>query len=121
MLIEILKPDFSFCDERGTLTQLVHDGFKQVNVIFSKKGVARGMHYHKENKEIFYIISGSVKLKVSKDTETEYEEYIFKADDMFLIPQFVKHSFFYEEDTLKVSMYNIGVEYGNGTKDIYLE
>ena len=50
MLIEILKPDFVFEDERGKLTQLVHDGYRQMNIIFSKKDVLRGNHYHKENR-----------------------------------------------------------------------
>lgn len=119
MLIEILKPDFCFEDNRGKLTQLVHEGYKQVNVLFTKKGVERGSHYHKENKEIFYIISGSLKLNVSRDSISE--EYYFKAGDMFLIPEYVMHSFFYEEDTLKVSMYSNGVEKNNGTKDIFTE
>ena len=119
MLIEIIEPDFSFKDERGSLTQLVHKGFNQFNVIFSKKNVLRGDHYHKENREGFYIMTGRLKLIVSKGTQQE--EYIFKPGDMFIIPPYVMHSFFYEEDTWLASMYDIGVEHENGTKEIYTE
>ena len=28
-----IKTDFEFADERGTITQLIHDGYKQINVI----------------------------------------------------------------------------------------
>lgn len=31
------KVDFQFMDDRGTLVQLIHDGYKQINVIISKK------------------------------------------------------------------------------------
>ena len=55
-MIEFIKPDFSFADERGALTQLCREGWKQINVTSSKAGVFRGGHYHKNNKEAFYII-----------------------------------------------------------------
>ena len=47
------------------------------------------------------------------------EEYIFYKGDMFKIPPYVLHSFYYEEDTWLVSMYDKGVELQNGEKDIY--
>ena len=41
-MIEKRNVDFSFADSRGELIQIVHDGFKQVNVLRSYKGVMRG-------------------------------------------------------------------------------
>ena len=41
-MYKTLKPDFTFTDERGTLVQLVHSGYTQVNVITTEKGVVRG-------------------------------------------------------------------------------
>ncbi|WP_167958647.1 cupin domain-containing protein [Anaerosporobacter faecicola] len=117
MLIELLKPDFIFQDERGDLTQLVHEGFQQVNVIRSVKGVIRGDHYHKLNREAFYVIEGEFKLDVQKDGIVEH--YVFKKGEMFLIPEYVMHSFEFVEDTLLVSFYDKGVELDNGEKDIY--
>ena len=54
-MIEFIKPDFAFTDDRGYLKQLCHEGWKQVNVSFTKSGVFRGGHYHKLNNEAFYI------------------------------------------------------------------
>ena len=51
MLIEFIKPDFEFADDRGALTQLVHGGWNQVNYITSVAGAFRGDHYHLQNKE----------------------------------------------------------------------
>lgn len=119
MLIKILTPNFEFEDERGKLVQLVREGYKQFNIIFSNKDVERGDHYHKENNEAFYVITGKLNLKAEKDGVTE--EYTFSVGDMFEIPPFVMHSFLYLEDTLLASMYSNGVELANGAKDIYTE
>lgn len=116
MLIEFLTPDFMFTDARGSLTQLVREGYRQVNVIFSKAGVFRGGHYHVLNREAFYVVSGKFKLVASKDGMQEY--YTLKTDDFFTIPPVVCHSFMFLEDTLLISLYDCGVELPDGTKDI---
>lgn len=107
--------DFDFQDERGTIVQLVHEGYRQVNVITTKKGVMRGGHYHKQNKEAFYIISGSLTIEVNG------EKTDFGAGDFFGIDANDMHSFYFLEDTLLVSMYSDGVELADGSKDIFTE
>ena len=119
MLIEFVKPDLVFENEAGCLKQLVHEGWKQVNVITSKKGSVRGGHYHKQNRECFYIVEGSFLLTVWKDDTKE--EYEIKQNDMFIIPEDVFHTFAYHEDTLLVAMYDNGVEIDENTKDIWNE
>lgn len=117
MLIRILKPDFIHKDDRGTLTQLVHDGYKQVNVIYSDPGSIRGRHYHKENTEAFYIISGKLTLILEKDGVRE--EHRFETEDMFEVPPYAVHEFIFTEATTLISMYSNGVEISDGLKDIY--
>lgn len=119
MLITYMKPDFEFKNENGVLLQLVHDGWKQFNVISSTANGVRGGHYHKYNEEGFYIISGRFHLKVWKDDVEE--TYEMKAGDMFLIKPYVFHTFEYLEDTLLISMYSNGVELDSHTKDIWSE
>lgn len=118
MMIKILQPDFCFEDDRGNLVQLVHEGYQQYNILFSKKGAERGSHYHKQNDEAFYVIMGTLHLKVM-DQEEKEETYIFQTGEMFMIPSFVTHSFSYDEDTFLASMYSNGVVNKDGTKDIY--
>lgn len=114
-MLKIIKTDFHFVDDRGTIEQLIHDGYKQINVISSKKGVVRGGHYHKENHEAFYIISGELNLYVNG------VNYHFSAGDFFGIEPYDLHSFEFLENTLLVSMYSNGVERPDGTKDIFTE
>lgn len=119
-LIEILKPDFVFEDERGILSQITHSPFAQTNAVFSKKGAIRGgFHYHNFSKEIFFVISGSVKTTVHLNGQTE--EYIFNSGDMFMIPEKVSHNMEYLEDTYLVAFYTNCVELDDGTKDIISE
>ena len=117
-MIEILKPDFEFEDERGKLTQLVREGFTQFNIIFSRTGTFRGNHFHKFNREAFFVMCRKFELLAQKDGEEE--KFCFSDGDMFLIPPFVNHSFCYHTDTLLASMYDVGVELPNGEKDIFV-
>lgn len=117
MLVRITKPDFVFDNESGRLTQLVHDGWKQVNVILSNAGCTRGGHYHKYNDEAFYIISGSFRLTLYRDGVSESHEFI--QNEMFVIPSYVSHEFLFHEDTLLVSLYSNGVESSDTDKDIW--
>ena len=112
-----LEPDFVFEDSRGFLSQLIHDGFKQINVLFSKKGCSRGNHFHKVSKEAFYVVDGSVEVIFCKDDITE--EHLFSKGDFFMVEPFVKHSMFFPCDCLIIQIYDVPVENSNGLKDIY--
>lgn len=120
MLIEYMKPDFEFNNENGFLKQLVHDGWKQVNVIFSPAGSVRGGHYHKYNEECFYVVSGGFKLRLWMDKENP-EVYDISQGEFFKLKPYVFHTFEYVEDTTLVSMYSNGVEMANDEKDIWNE
>lgn len=113
-LIEFIKPNFEFQDERGSLTQLFREGWSQVNFITSEKGSLRGGHYHKNNLEMFYIISGDIKLHL-KDLRTGVtEEYLLTKGDMFKIKANISHSFNFLSSCQLISAYDIGVETKSG-------
>ena len=111
--------DFQHKDERGVLTQLIHGGYQQVNVVESKRGSIRGAHFHKRTVEAFYLISGSVEVEFQKMDRKE--KVAFKKGDFFEVVPFVLHNMYFPEDCLMVQMYDIPVENENGLKDIYME
>ena len=113
------KVDFQHIDNRGSLTQLIHNGFKQINVLDSKKGVERGSHFHKRAVEAFYVISGSV--EVTLWDKNNKEIVVFNKGDFFEIHPFVLHNMLFLEDCLMVQMYDEPVENLDGTKDIFME
>lgn len=116
-MVEILKTDFEHIDTRGRLIQLAHERYEQVNVLISNDEAQRGGHYHKEIREAFYIISGSVFLTAKQDDKTQ--EYYFSAGDFFEIEPFTIHSMRFPEYCVMVQMYSKSVERPDGTKDIH--
>lgn len=119
-LIQILTPDFCFPDERGLLVQICHEGYQQVNAVFSKKGAVRGnMHYHKHTRESFFILSGCVKVTAALDGARE--EKIFRTGDMFGFAPNVRHTFAYLEDTYLTALYSEPVDGPDGVRDIYTD
>lgn len=118
-MVDFLTPDFQFTDERGTLVQLVREGYKQVNVVRSKAGAFRGGHCHRLNKEAFYVVEGSIELTVRK--EGVEKNFHFFSGDMFAIHPMVYHDFLFHSDTILIGMYDKGVELPNGEKDIIAE
>lgn len=117
-LFKVLKPDFEFKDERGELCQLVHDGWKQTNVLITKAGVIRGVHYHKISREAFYVVSGSVDVKFCKEEEKANRH--FGTGEFFMVMPNVVHELSFPEDCVMVQLYDIPVEKKDGTKDIYV-
>ena len=117
MLYQQLSPDFTFADNRGTLTQLVHTGYTQINVVTSEAGTLRGSHYHKRSTEAFYVISGTVDVTLRR--ENKEEKVTFQSCDFFQIEPCTAHSMFYPEDTVLVVLYDMPVELENGEKDIF--
>lgn len=117
MLYKMLDADFRHIDERGSLVQLVHEGYKQVNVIISKGGIVRGGHYHKLNFEAFYVVNGSFEVTFLKNGVEEKS--IFHTGDFFEIEPYTGHIFTYLQDTVLIGLYNVGVEKENGEKDIF--
>lgn len=116
-MIEILTPDFTFTDDRGTLTQLVHEGFSQVNAVFTKAGKIRGnFHYHEGTKELFFVIKG--KIEITAKYNGVSENYTFSDGDMFMVNENVRHTFSYIDDTYLVALYTNPIEKEDGTKDI---
>lgn len=118
-LFEKLNIDFEHSDYRGRLVQIIHEGYQQVNILETKKGVTRGCHYHKRCREAFYVIKGRVEVKLKRGGEAETIE--FGPNDFFAIDSKTCHSMFFLEDCLMIQMYDSPVELNDGTKDIYVE
>lgn len=115
--IKFIKPEFTHKDDRGFLTQITSKGkWSQVNYIESDRGAIRGNHYHKLNRELFYVIKGQFYLTLERDGNKK--TYDIVAKDMFVIEPFVRHSFEYVKKTMLITMYDKGVELENGKMDM---
>lgn len=116
-LFKRMEPDFTFCDERGVLVQLVHMGYEQVNVLVSKAGVTRGKHYHKETIEAFFVVNGMVSVDFEQAGESCTET--FRQGEFFCVFPGVRHTMHFTEETILVALYERGIERADGKKDIF--
>ena len=116
-LYKRMKTDFSHEDDRGTLIQLAHEGYEQVNVLVSKAGVSRGRHYHKETAEAFFVVEGETTVDFERNGERQTD--IFRKGEFFRVFPWVRHTLRFETDAILVALYEHSVERADGTKDIY--
>ena len=104
-------------DDRGYLVEFELDNWQQANVLFSKKGVIRGCHYHKFTKELFYLIEGALFLELKcVETGAKYTEEL-SMGAMFNIPPFTWHKLIFLADTHLMTFYNVKFDPSN--PDIY--
>ncbi len=115
-LYELLEVDFKHEDQKGRLIQLVNSGFKQINVLVSYRGAKRGGHFHQTTKEAFYVISGSVDVKLVRKNEKEIVH--FNEGDFFVINPNITHEMSFPEDCVMVVLYEKPVTLEDGTRDI---
>ena len=58
MLETVTQPGVAFTDDRGDITNVLEKGINHVAVITSKAGAVRGNHYHPEDVQHCYLVSG---------------------------------------------------------------
>ena len=90
------KVEPAFEDERGKIYDLVdRESIRHIGLITFTKGAVRGSHYHKTAKQITYVVSGKIELRLkdAKDANQKKEQTILmEAGDMIAIPPMTIHS-----------------------------
>jgi len=105
---------FQHGDARGSITGLLNTGiWREVNLISSDAGVTRGGHFHKHTEECFIILSGQIRVVLSKrDDSGEWrrEEHLFSAGDVFIVPPWVMHTFIVLEKAQWINLLSVPVD-----------
>lgn len=106
--MKILGPEYIRENKKGSLIQLPVGNWKQCNILKIKKGHTFGRHYHKEKKELFYVLEGKIHLTIFHVTKflTMYANYI-KSGGCFLVEPYEKHIINAEEDSILVELLSL--------------
>ena len=102
MQIKKTKIKAAFEDERGAIYDLLDkEEIHHIGMITSKKGSVRGNHYHKDARQITYILSGKMELtlKDMKDKNAKPQKMMMEEGDAVDIPAMVAHSLKALEET----------------------
>lgn len=86
-------PYATHADARGRFRGLTRDGWAEVNFIETRAGEVRGNHYHRETRELFFIVSGDVQIEVKDLATGQRTEFVARAGDIFVIEPMELHIF----------------------------
>ncbi len=102
--VKKITPEFT--DERGAITNILEEPICHVAVITSKKGTIRANHYHPEQIQHVYLLSGKYE-SVSKDlkvNDAEVESVVVEAGSLVTTPPMIAHAMRFLDDSVILNL-----------------
>ena len=102
--VRSIKPAFE--DERGIIANILEEPITHVAIITSKKGVIRANHYHPEQIQYVYLVSGEYESvsKNLKDKNAKLESKIIKPGDLVITPPMIAHAMRFLKDSVLLNL-----------------
>tara|TARA_B100001971_G_C18104372_1_gene490670 strand:+ start:526 stop:918 length:393 start_codon:yes stop_codon:yes gene_type:complete len=103
---KVIKIKPAFEDERGVIVNILEEPVSHIAILTSKKGSVRANHYHPEQVQYAYLISGSYE-SVSKDIKDEnakIEKITVKPGDLIITPPMIAHAWNVLEDSVMLNI-----------------
>lgn len=97
-------------DDRGSFWGITRDQWAEVNFVQTSAGQVRGNHYHKETRELFFIISGEIEIVVEDLRSGEHLEFVVSKGDIFLIEPYELHTFRIKTDAQWINMLSQSID-----------
>jgi len=90
----ILEPYRQFSDSRGRMRGVIDSGqWEEINYVETAAGCTRGGHYHRDTRELFLLISGTVTVRVRPANALKTEEHRLTAGSIFVVEPGEAHWF----------------------------
>ncbi|HEY9284230.1 MAG TPA: cupin domain-containing protein [Pyrinomonadaceae bacterium] len=99
-----LSPYMTRVDERGGFWGITRERWAEVNFIETAAQQVRGNHYHKETRELFFIISGEIEVVIDDLNSGEHTEMTVGKGDVFIIEPYELHTFRTKTDAKWLNM-----------------
>ncbi len=106
MLETVTKPEVAFSDDRGDITNILDEPITHVAVITSAAGAVRGNHYHPEDIQYCYLVSGRFEsyAKDMRDPGGPVEKQMVEAGSLVLSPPMIAHAQVFLEDSIFLAL-----------------
>ena len=92
-------------DARGLITNIFEGRVEHVALITSKKGSVRGNHYHKQDHQYIYLVSGAFEShSVDVQNPTKKQVLKVKAGDLVNTPPMTAHAQKFTEDSVFLAL-----------------
>lgn len=105
-IMETLKHiDPAVVDARGTITNIFEGLIGHTALITSKKGTVRANHYHKEDHQYIYLVSGAYESH-SRDVKNPNKKQVLKVrpGDIVYTPPLTAHAQKFTEDSVFLAL-----------------
>lgn len=102
--VKEIKPVFE--DERGAIANILEEPISHVAVITSKAGSVRGNHYHPEQVQYAYLVSGKYESlsKDLNDKNAKVESKIINEGNLVVTPPMIAHAMRFLEDSILLNL-----------------
>lgn len=90
----MLTPFRQFSDSRGRMLGVTNDGlWEEINYLETAASCMRGGHFHRETRELFLILNGTIRVRIRRAESTEICETLVSAGSIFVIEPGEAHWF----------------------------
>jgi len=97
--------DSAFHDDRGDIFNVFEGRIEHIALITSKKGSVRANHYHKEDLQYIYLISGEYESHCVDTRDTSKRQILkVKAGDIVETPPYIAHAQKFTEDSVFLAL-----------------
>jgi len=103
-IIKKIEPAFE--DERGVISNILDMPIAHIAIITSKTGSIRANHYHPEQTQYIFLVSGSYETH-SKDLnkeDAEVEKEIVEPNSLVITPPMIAHAMKFVEDSVMLNI-----------------
>ena len=102
----VKKIEPAFADERGVISNILEEPINHVAIITTKSGTIRGNHYHPEQIQYVYLISGKYESisKDLKDDNAKTETVTVEAGSLVITPPMIAHAMRFSEDSVMLNL-----------------
>jgi mannose-6-phosphate isomerase-like protein (cupin superfamily) len=92
-MMQKLSPYITRLDERGGFLGITQESWAEINFIETGAKQVRGNHYHKETRELFFIVSGEIEIVIDDLISGKHLEMSVSKGDIFIIEPYELHTF----------------------------
>jgi len=111
--MQFLSPYMQNSDERGSFLGITRDKWAEVNFIETVANQVRGNHYHKQTRELFFIVTGEIEVIVDNVLSGEHYEFCVRKGDMFIVDPYEMHTFRTRTDAQWINMLSVPLDLKN--------
>lgn len=114
----VIEIEPSIVDEKGKIMNILEEPISHVAIITSKAGSIRANHYHPDQTQYVYLISGKYESisKNLKEEDSNTESKTIKPGNLVITPPMIAHAMRFLEDSVMLNLTT-----GNRDTDKYSE